>query len=368
MLLKTGKKDFYYSVTLLIVVAIFVYGMYLRVYQLAGHSLWGDEINELKSMEGNFVDLLRRLPSMELNSYLNWDHFLIYPFFKIFSYNKWGLAIPHIIATIIAFYFLFLNSKRFVKTVIGYLIVFWIFSVNVNLVQHATEIRPYAVLPALALAVLYFTELLAENPSMYPKKKLLICLFFIVTILFHTYGIFIVAFCLAFSLLSRWNKDFIKSFFNRNIKMLLIILAISLPYWFYSVLGPKHVDVSANKLDVFRWIPSPINNLPGFLKGIFGNLVGFKVNYLFLIGLIFPFILPYKERFKQILFFFVMILFPLLLILICDMIFVYYFIQRQFIWVMPFFALLLGWIFDSSINYIFPLNRNNFNLKAGNNK
>jgi len=351
-LLRTNKKDFWSKITLLVVGIIFIYGMYLRLKGLTPNSLWNDELNQLKVMKGSFFDLLINLPKNELNSYLNLDHFLIYPFFKFFSYNKIGLAIPHIIAAIFTFYFLFLNCKRLFKTNFAYVIVFWIFSVNTTLIRHAVEIRPYAVLPGLALAVFYFTELLANNINMTSKKKNAIYIFLFVAICFHTYGIFIVFVCYAFSVLSRWKKDFIKMFFTRNIKRLLSMLAIALPYWFYNVLGPLHIDVSVSNYDPFVFIPSPVTNSIGFLKGVFGTLVGFRLNYLFLPILLVPFILPYKERFKQIIFFFVLILLSVFLVLVGDLIGGYWFMQRQFIWVMPFFALLLGWIIDSLIFFV----------------
>ena len=35
------------------------------------------------------------------------DYLLAYPFVQVFKDNKWGTAIPHIIATIFGFYFLY---------------------------------------------------------------------------------------------------------------------------------------------------------------------------------------------------------------------------------------------------------------------
>lgn len=366
MLLKTDKKNFWVKITLLAIAIIFLYGMYLRTDNLPNKGLWKDELNQLKIMEGDFFKMLRCLPVTEVGSYLNLDHFLIYPFFKIFSYNKCGLAIPHIIIALFTFYFLFLNCRHLLKTIFGYIAVFWIFSVNLTLIKHATEIRPYAVLPFLSLATFYFSELLADNLDMPFWRKIGIYLFFILTIAFHTYGIFIVFFCYAFSVLSRWEKDFVKIFFARNLKILLFMLAIALPYWFYNLLvRGGHVTLGRSTKDlVFAFIPSPLNDSVGFLKGIFCTLVGRRANYVFLLCVIFPFILPYKERFRQILFFFVLVLFPIGAIFLGDFISGVYFIQRQFIWVMPFFILLLGWIFESLIIFVFRLDKSSLILES----
>jgi len=90
--------------------------------KLAQHELWSDELHQLGMMEGSFLDLIKLLPVKEYCSYLSGDYYLIYPFFKIFSYNKWGLAIPHIIATIIGFYILYLICKKYFKSIWGYIV------------------------------------------------------------------------------------------------------------------------------------------------------------------------------------------------------------------------------------------------------
>ena len=125
----------------LMVVLICVYALYLRLVHLAQHNLWEDEYWQLNSMEGSFGEFLKLLPQREFCSYLSGDYFLIYPFFKLFSYNKWGLAVPHIIATILGFILLYLICKQYYKTFLGYAIAFLIVCFNINLIMHATEIR-----------------------------------------------------------------------------------------------------------------------------------------------------------------------------------------------------------------------------------
>ena len=352
MLLKTNKIDFWRGVTLLIPIAIFIYGMYLRICYLAAHTLWHDEINQLKPMEGSFINLLKRLPSMELNTYLNWDHFLIYPFFKIFSFNKWGLAIPHIVSAILGFYLLYLVSKRYFKTMWGYLISFIVVCFNATLIEHATEIRGYAVLPTLALACLYLSEMLINEINLNPTKRFFIGTFFLLTACFHTYGLFILFFCLIYALLNKPSARTFSSIFKGISKILVIVFSVGIPFWLFCVFGPFHLYVDPTKFDTYQFMPNPHNNIMGFLKSIFGNLLGFKYFYFLLIALVFPFVFPYKERYKQISFLFIMVFFPVLLILVCDLIGHCYFVQRQFIWVMPYFAIFLGWSCDSFISYV----------------
>lgn len=350
------NKNWKKYLTPLIVTGISIYALFLRFDKLAHHELWNDELNQLKVMTGSFLHLIKELPYNERNSYLNLDHFLIYPFFKIFSFNKWGLAIPHTTITILGFYLLYLIGKRYFKTIWGYIISFGVVCFNATLINHATEIRAYAVLPTMALASLYLSEMLINEDNLSPIKKFFIGTFFLLTACFHTYGFFILFFCLAYVLLNKPSNRTFSSISKGISKMLIIVFFIGLPFWLFCIFGPLHVRFKAD--DTYLFIPNPCNNIIGFLKGVFGNLVGFKKFYFLLIALIFPFVFPYKERLKQISFLFIMVFSPLALILMSDLMGGYWFLQRQFVWIMPYFAIFLGWSCDSFVNYISELKRN----------
>lgn len=331
------------------VAVISLYALYLRIMYLKGHTLWADEYHQLYQMHGSFLDLLKSLPKYEFCTYLSGDFYLTYPFFKIFSFNKWGLAIPHIVITIVGFYFLYLLCKQYFKTLWGFVITFLIVCFNATLIQHATEIRVYAVLPTLSLMSLYFSLMVTERDGLKAIEKKVACAcFFIVLIWFHVYGIGIFAVSMIFSVLSRIrDKDFV-DMSKQLSKFIFVILCIAMPLWLLSVFGP-HFKYQGLELDMFQFIPSPLIDPVGFLKGVFGNLVGSKKFYPFLIGTFFPLIFSYEKRLQQIGFFLIMILLPVTLVFLSDVRSGYWFIQRQFIWVMPLFAFFLGWTWDSLI-------------------
>ena len=307
---------------------------------------------QLNLMSGSFIDLLKSVPDHAYCSYITGDYYLIYPFFKIFSYNKWGLAIPHIIATILGFYILYLICKRYFKTIWGYLITFSVVCFNATLINHATEIRTYAVLPTLALATFYFSQLLVDqNINMSIKKKWAIGIFFVLVIWFHAYGIAILSLPLIFSLLTKQKDKSFKVILKDTAKFLSIVFLVAMPLWIYSVFGPHYVWQNLN-VDVFKFIPNPFENIMGFSKAIFGNLIGYKKLYFLLIGLTFPFLVFYKDRFQQISFLIITVFIPIGLIFSVDVRTKYWFLQRQFIWVMPLFAFFLGWSWDSLFYYI----------------
>jgi len=339
---KNRKKH----VVFLIVTGFSIYALFLRLYSLARRELWLDEHIQLNLMKGGLLQLIKRMPATEQSTYLNWDYFLVYPFFKAFSFNKWAVAIPHIIATILGFYLLYLICKRYFRTAWGYIITFGVVCFNATLIFHATEIRPYAVLPTMALACLYLSDVLINEVNLSSMKKFLIGVFFLFTICFHTYGVFMLFFSLIYALLNKPHTRTFSSIFTDISKTLIVVLSIGLPFWLFCIFGPLRFPVEAHKIDVFQYIPNPSSNAIGFLKGVFGNLIGFKKFYFLLIALVFPFVFPFKERLKQISFLTIMVFFPMLSIFVCDLAVSYVFVQRQFIWVMPLFAFFLGWVWD----------------------
>jgi hypothetical protein len=319
------------------------------------HTLWTDEIFYLTPAKGTFLGLLEALPKGQFCSYLSGDIFIFFPFFKIFSFNKWGLAIPCVISTITGFYLLYLISKMYFKSAWAYLITFSIVCFNANLIVHATEIRTYAFLPTLALATFYVFKKAADmNFILKISKKFWIILFFILVIWFHVYGILMFSVCLLFILASKYKDNNFKENFKSLTCLTGIILLLAMPLWLYSVFGP-HINYSQLNINLFDYIPNPSQDIVGFLKGIFGNLIGYKKLYFMLLGMFVPLIFSYKDRYRQLLFLVIMIILPISLILASDVLQKYWFIQRQFIWVMPLFAFFLGWTWDS---FLMMLKRN----------
>jgi len=297
----------------------------------------------------SFIELIQHLPKQEFCSYLSGDFYLTYPFFLIFGVNKWGLAIPHMIFTLLGFYFLYKICQRHFQSNWAYAITFLIVCFNASLTQHAFEIRVYAVLPTLALASLYFSQIIVHDYGRLRRlQKFLLGLFFLMVIWFHAYGILIVFFPVMYCLGTVPRNQNFKLIFLRMIKFFSIILIVAAPLWIISIFGD---NLFMRPRYPFDFIPNPAFNGIGFLKGVFLNLVGFKLFYVFYIGLLISFVLPHDDRWNQIGFFLCLIILPILLLLVSDLRSHYWFLQRQFIWVMPFCAFLLGWCWDSCLQY-----------------
>ncbi|MDP2939774.1 MAG: hypothetical protein Q8O13_06840 [Candidatus Omnitrophota bacterium] len=338
-----------------IFVAIFfsILALYFRIERLAYHSFNVDELMQLFIINRPFLDFLKMLTTNEFCSFLSGDYYLIYPFFKVFQYNKWGLAVPHIIATILGFYLLYLICRLYYKTIWGYIITFAIVCFNATLILHATEIRTYAVLPTLALAAFYFSQLLIAQPFINLKKKWLIGAFFVLIIWFHVYGILILLLSFIYSLLTKLHTKFFKDTFKSNIKFMSVVLSVAMPLWLYSIFG-SHFSYQGLRSEImFAHIPNPLVDIIAFFKAIFGNLMGYKKLYPLFLGIIIPLIIPYKDRYKHIALLLIMVFLPIILILLSDLRTQYYFLQKQFIWTMPFFALFIGLAWESFLVYIY---------------
>ncbi|MBF0386303.1 MAG: glycosyltransferase family 39 protein [Candidatus Omnitrophica bacterium] len=336
----------------LIVTLISAYAFYLRLVHLAGHDLWVDELYQISQMNGTFFQMVQGLTRSEYCAYLSADYYLTYPFYKIFSMNKWGLAIPHMGATLLGFYLLYLICRRYLKSVLGYVVTFSIVCFNATLIWHATEIRTYAVLPTVALASLYlWLRIIDANGYLSMGKKVVAGVVFVFILWFHVYGIVMFFFTGLYALLTR-VKD--KSFFIilKNVApFVLVVLCLAAPLWLLSTFGPHLANPTSNN-DTFQFIPSPSRDMIGFLKGVFGNLIGDKRLYFLLLGGVAPFVIPYRQRFHQIIFLIVLVVVPVGTILSGNILTHYWFLQRGFIWVMPIFALFIGWSLESFVLYV----------------
>ena len=346
-MLKSGIKHIQKNIIPISVAIICLHGLYLRIMHLYNHTLWADELYSLGMMRGTFSKLLDEILKIEYCTYLSGDLYLEYPFFKIFSYNKWGLAAPRITITIAGFYILYLICKRYFKSIWAYLVTFGIVCFNATLIEHATEIRIYAILPTLALATFYLFQRIADlDFKLNIPKRICAIIIFVTIIWFYIYGILMFMSCFLFVLLSRYKDNGFKAYFINAISFTGIVLCFAMPFWLYCVFRP-HYSYGAMQVQPFIFIPDPMRDIVGFLKCIFCNLIGFKKLYFLFLGAAIPFILSYEDRRKQLLFLFFIIIVPIIAIFFSDLVSNYWFLQRQFIWVMPLFAFFLGWAWDS---------------------
>ena len=352
-------KGFWYKFRIsrydIICLSLTLYGLFLRFLALAKRDLWGDEIFQIHNTLGSFKPFWQRLAYGDMTSFPG-EYLLTYPFVCLFNDNKWPLAIPHIMATLIGFYFLYVISRRYFKTAIGYLVTFGIMALHVGLIFHSFEFRPYAVLPTLMLVSFYTADrLFNEFGSLAPKTKLGIAVFYIVTVGYHAFGILITTLPIIYFYLSqKWDSFF--RIDKRFLTFLSCILVIALPVWIWYSLGPQGGETTAMRVAAgkhpFEFSPNPLDGFLSFFNRIvLYNLIGYKrLNFLLGIFVISLFV-PYAAKLKRLGFFLTLILLPIEIILVASIMNSYWFLFRQYIFVVPLFAFFLGWLWDSSVHY-----------------
>ncbi len=329
-----------------------VYGLYLRSQVYAQRGLNTDELNQLNyTSTDHILPFWNKYTAAELTAFPG-DYLLTLPFIKIFGTSKWAIAVPHIIVTIIGFYLLYLICTRYLKTTLAWIITFSIVALNSTLQYHSFELRPYGVLPTLYLAVFYCSEIIVCHYQETTRlKKFLIGLFFVLVVVYHAYGIMMIALCLFYFILSNSrDKPFIDTL--RVIAPFAIgfsLVAIPLFFWYATRISDayNYEGFVARKLNTFDYIPNPLTTLNNFFRSVFNYLMGYKKIKFLINGILLCFLIPHPDRFRQIGFFLILIILPLELILSADVHTGYWFIQRQFIWIVPLYALFIGWCWDS---------------------
>ena len=230
------------------------------------------------------------------------------------------------------------------------MIAFLIVCLNQELIFHSFEIRTYAVLPTLALGTFCLLDKVFTQEA--PVKRFTffgIQAFLVFTIWWHLYGIFMIVLSSLYFAGARLRSDGLKKVFGETARALAPALIVAMPLWLFSVFGEKQRMVFTH---MFEFIPNPLENTVGFLKAIFGNLMGDKRLYILLLGPVLAGLLPHPDRYKQIGFFLCLVALPIAALLALDAHNQYWFVQRQFVWVIPYFALYVGWCWESAVTYL----------------
>ncbi len=335
------RQNNFRIVTMSFIILITIWGMHLR-YQRRICPLWQDEMAQVHSMKGSFSAAIAS--SVGIMQGLG-DYLLIYPFYQWFGENIWGLAIPHIIITLLGFYLLYMLCRKYFKTPWAYLITFSVFASNYTLIRHAFEIRPYSVLATLSIAIFLVMQYIFECVKPPPIKRILISVFIFVAILFHPFSVFMLFFSYIFHLLLSRKDKTVGVMFLKHLKHYGMAILFALPLLLWSLSNHKHLHMGHN---TFEYIHKGVISV---LKGIFGNLTGRRIFYLLLPGIVINLFIPHSQRLKQAMFFTILIVIPIGLLFLACIYFQYWFIQRLFIWAIPLFIFFLGWSWDSIFVY-----------------
>lgn len=330
-----------------------IYGIILRVQTFAGRDLNNDELYQLQDIYNRRYNFLLHNTYGD-HTFFPGEYILTYPFVTLFNKHPLAIAFPHFITMLLSFFLLYKICALYLKSRMSVAIVFLTVCLNTNLIYHSLEYRPYAVLPTLALASLFLGHYTVSHYTNLTKtQKCFIAFYFIVATSYHAYGLIITGLPLVYALL-RESKGNIKILMNQKyFTYFLVIGIIATLFWLWYAVGHKLYPMTGRFAgqalsDPFAFIPNPLTDAAGFAKAVAGNLIGQSKMYWVLAGLAGLFLF-HKDTWKIWLFALFLIIIPLTLILLVDIKVSYWFLQRQFVWVMPFFALLVGMGWDRVI-------------------
>lgn len=336
---------------------IAAYGLYLRMMERMKNPLSGDELVQFQALQNVAFTFWRRVAFYGDHTSFPGELILNYPFVKLWGMNKWLVSIPHMVLNIIGFFFLYKICQRFLQTKFAVILVFLIYSINFNLVYHSSEFRPYAVLHVFAILSLYLADIIVnqfDNISRGQKIRAAFLLIFI--FIYHAYGIVIVLLPLAYVFgLAFLQNQGLRSYPGKLYLSIVLGIAIAIWCWYASYnlfrFGLPPIHAGQGHVQVFEFIPDPRKNILGFLKGVIGNLFGGRIFYPLLSLVILAFLLPcdVKKYLSLVCFFVFLVVLPVTAVLVSDLKTQYWFLQRQFTWVIPFWALFIGRCWDKII-------------------
>jgi len=352
-LASVNKKN---NTGIMFLVAIFILlASYLRFEHFSNGRFDGDEVYQVHNILHAEMKFFEWRQVGEFTCFKA-DYFLNYPVIKLFHGNIWGMRSLHIFIYFLGFVPLYFIMRNMFHTFVGYFVTLSIICFNNTLIIHSFEIRPYAVLPTLSLLSYYFWERLFSSQEVMPKRiKIWWGVFIVLMAGFHAYGLFIVFLPAVYHFLKVLENFSIKEVWQKNGMYLVTIGIISFSVWFYYALGTRviyHPILSAMPITTFEYFSNPAVDLIQFLKNIFGNLLGNKFLYVLMVGLMGIGLGTKSEVKFKILFFLLLIVLAIECVFLPTLMEGYVFVQRQFIWVIPFFAIFMGWIWDINIVFL----------------
>lgn len=325
------------SVWVLLDGVILAVGVYLRFETLAHRVWWTDEIVQLEALRGYSLKnlLVSYLPIIPGG--FPGDYLLTWPMAQVTS-NKWALAAPHIMATLLTFG-LFLKIRRDERghplaTAVALLMM----TLNRNLIFHDFELRPYGVLPLLALGSYWATDRMFHRQT-YTRQDAVLWIGWVFTLLlFHTYGILILGSLWMFQLLKSIPLSrLVRAQVWRLAGLTALAVTLALPLWLF------YAKVPGTHHDPFAYCRPSVSGVLAFFLGNLGDW-GWRFSWIPGTLLMFSscfFVQDTRWR-PHLLFILVLLVIPLGMIFMSDVLCHYWFVQRQFTWAMPLWALAIA--------------------------
>jgi len=313
-------------------------GIVLRVLRFNRREFWTDELEQLHNLSRPFWNMVTEYVRGMPGGFPG-DYILTWPIAQLTS-SRWLLIFPHLCTMVAGFYVLYRICLEDYETDWGPITVFLLYTANANLIFHALELRPYAVLPVLALVFYWRAKhsLREEHWSLADRLRWGFLVF--LTLTFHLYGVLMMAAFITYHVLSSRETQPLVNVLRRPwLSTTVAAGLLALPIWLYYVLPGRNLN---HGYDTFEFTGHSLLHKVSFVFGTLGDVQlrwAWKLEVLVLAASL---VLPCPGRRDRWLWAVVMIALPVGLILLSDLRQHYWFIQRQFVWVMPFWGLLMS--------------------------
>ncbi|PIQ85196.1 MAG: hypothetical protein COV74_09565 [Candidatus Omnitrophica bacterium CG11_big_fil_rev_8_21_14_0_20_45_26] len=355
------KDDFFISLKtyhpLMLAILVLYFGLYIyfRLVQRAT-DYWVDERVTVVGMQYPFWEYVTQyIPKNEYH--LPGAFVLLYPIGHFLTTdNRYLFSLPYLVITGIFYWmlatvdwrkllqlkFLSVKESHWINLAVCVLMAY-----HIHQIVHALEVRPYAVLSLLALLALWAVW------RCYAARTFRIGLFAVLIVigLFHNYGLLMIALAGLFLLTSEFFNSPEKTFTScfqvlkehRSFLATLagvVILCIPLLMLYYRLpvfegFDLKHFDY----IDPYMYIHKGWEGIIQVIAIDYG-LTGFLKIWirpvLVAACLIGSLIFMIKRMWAALLFPIVFVVIPTLMMYVFSVYSGYYFVQRQFVWVMPF--------------------------------
>lgn len=343
----------------------FVCYAYMRFNYRWVHEIQGDEAVTVKGLSQSYVSWITNfIPTWDFH--FHGAYLLLYPIGHFISVDKFIVGIPYILLSLL-FYYLFArvnwarlmgldNSHEWISSKWANVLACFLIAYNNTLIIYAFELRPYSVLCLLMLVALFVSwKIVAQNRL----NVWLICYAFLI-ISFHNYGFFMLivglSYCVSFRLFLESTKGGswirrVGSYWPAVINLLMATVCSYPFFWLYQTRPVLRTHLQMN-FDVHQYIHAGIAGAVQVMAIYYGFRSDFKWVRLIIVLLVAcgVFLFIYQKKWAPILFVLILVIGPTYAIYLQDLRLKYWFIQRQFLWVIPFHAAFVGVAVHHSIN------------------
>ena len=355
-------KEFRFAQLILIALYFFI-SSYLRFQYRWSHPLDGDELMTIQGLRMDFYSMLFDfIPKTDFH--FPPAYVLLYPIGHYLSMAPLIVSAPYAVLSLYFYYFFarvnwpkivgFKNQRFAIDVKWINVLACVLISYNDTLIIHALVLRPYALLCPLALLALWLADKILNLKNLNWRYVVAV----LALLLFHNFGSLMMLTAFGYCLLSRISQAEGNSSLSIQIKsyapaFLTVGLAVllSVPFFWWYLQYPFLHQYHFSSIDPHLFIHPGMRGIIQVWAIYYGlsqpHLKPFRLILVVFVACTIP--LFFRQKKWMVLgFLFVFVICPTWLIYLFDLRLNYWFVQRQFIWAIPFHAVFVA----MSIHYL----------------